>query len=329
MNKREKLLWLIVGSLALLLVGFIVIKILFLKPLQEIDRQTTLLREKLRLIHEEGRAFFSSEDYIKRTAQTTFGGNADVATARAGKMVTDLILRVGLPESEFARTPVGPRKMRGAQEVGWNIHGEGPLPKIIDLLFELEQCPQLHRLEGVVISAAEKPSRVKARFQFLTLVIDSAPEVARLDLKPKFTLADPERRAYDIIARRDLLRPYLKRSGPDRALAATDGDPLAAGRPELLKVVSLSDWQGAPEVHIMNLASMKLLRFKPGDELSGGQIVMVDYRARPMPGKPGLASYSRMILKIGADYWAVEHGQTLADKYKLGADALPSGLPKM
>jgi hypothetical protein len=33
---------------------------------------------------------------------------------------------------------------------------------------------------------------------------------------------------------------------------------------------------------------------------------MVDYRPLPMPGNEGLKSFSRVILKIGADYWAVE-----------------------
>jgi hypothetical protein len=109
----------------------------------------------------------------------------------------------------------------------------------------------------------------------------------------------------------------------------TNVDALAAARPEMLKVVSLTEWQGAPEVHILNLTSMKIHKFKPGDALSGGKIVMVDYRSRPRPGKPGLASYSRMILKIGFDYWAVDHGQTLAEKYQLGPDALPPDLPKL
>lgn len=329
MNKREKNLALIIGSLALLFLGFFGVKIVLFKPLQEIDRQTALLRDKLRQVNNERRNFFASEDYIKSVAQRTFGNNTDVATAQAGKMLTDLILRLGLAESEFTRTPSGPRKLRGAQEVGWNVQGEGPLPRIIDLLFELEQCPQVHRLENLVVSAGDKPGRTKVRFRFLTLVIDSAPEVAPLELKPKLTLASAGRRFYNTILKRDLLRPYVKRTGGAAPLVATDVEALAESRPEMLKVVSLSDWQGAPEAHIMNLASMKLHRFKPGDAFGGGQIVMVDYRAKPIPGKPDLTSYSRLILKIGSDYWAIEHGRTLAEKYQLTPDALPPGLPKM
>jgi hypothetical protein len=328
MNKREKILALAVGGLVLVFVAGFGIRYAFVKPLQNIDRQTALLRDKLRQIQEERRAFFTAEDQMKRLAQASFGTNADVVTAHAGKMLTDLILRLGLSESEFARTPVGPRKLRGAQEVGWNVQGEGPLPRIVDLLFELEQCPQIHRLENIVVSAGDKPGRAKIRLRFLTLVVDAAPDVVPLDLKPKLTLVSSQRRLYDAIVQRDLFRPYIPRNTPDSAVASTGGDVPGAVRPEMLKVVSLSEWQNAPEVHVMNLASRKLQILKPGDAWAEGHIAAVDYRARPMPGKPGLLSFARVILRIGPDFWAIEHGQTLADKYQLGADALPSELAK-
>jgi hypothetical protein len=329
MNRREKTLALLVGLMALVFAGYFGIKTLLLKPLQETDRQTQLLRDKFRQINDERRAFFAAEDFLKGMAKRTFGRDPDTATAQAGKLLTDLILRIGLRESEFTRLPVGPRKLKGAQEVGWNLQGEGPLPRIIDLLFLLEQAPQLHRIEGLVISAGDRSNWIKARFRYLTLVIDSAPEVAPAELAPKFTLASPERRHYDAIAQRDLLRPYVRRPdhpGPYRPSVVADQN---APRPEMLKVVSLSQWQGAPEAHIMDLVNMKVLTFKPGDTLLDGQIVMIDYRQMPMPGKPGLASFSRLILKIGSAYWAVEHGQTLADKYQLGPEALPQDLTKL
>ncbi|MBM3837737.1 MAG: hypothetical protein FJ398_07190 [Verrucomicrobia bacterium] len=329
MNQREKILALAVGGLILVFASALGIRYVFVKPLQNIDRQTALLREKLRQIKDERRAFFSAEDQMKRLAQASFGTNADVATAHAGKMLTDLILRLGLSESEFARTPVGPRKLRGAQEVGWNVQGEGPLPHIVDLLFELEQCPQIHRLENIVVSAGDKPGRAKIRLRFLTLVVDAAPDVVPLDLKPKLTLASSERRLYDTIVQRDLFRPYIRRSAPENAAASAGGDLPGAARPEMLKVVSLSEWRSTPEVHVMNLASHRLDILKPGDAWADGHIAAVDYRARPMPGKPGLLSFARVILKIGPDFWAVEHGQTLADKYQLNADALPSDLAKV
>ena len=39
-----------------------------------------------------------------------------------------------------------------------------------------------------------------------------------------------------------------------------------------------------------------------------------------------MLSYSRAVLKIGQDYYAVELGETLADKYKLTGQKIPPAL---
>jgi hypothetical protein len=41
-----------------------------------------------------------------------------------------------------------------------------------------------------------------------------------------------------------------------------------------------------------------------------------------------LKSFSRVILKIGTEYWAIERGKTLADKYRLAPEQLPEQLAK-
>jgi hypothetical protein len=127
------------------------------------------------------------------------------------------------------------------------------------------------------------------------------------------------------------LRAYVKRppapgtpanSGAAAALAAK---PLPG--PESLRVVSLSEWQGSPEIHVRDTVNERTLRYSPGDTLAGGVVVMVDYRALPMPGKEVLKSFSRVILKIDNEYWAIERGRTLAEKYKLTPDQLPDPMP--
>lgn len=53
---------------------------------------------------------------------------------------------------------------------------------------------------------------------------------------------------------------------------------------------------------------------------------MVDYRPMPLPGNAFLQSFSRVIIKIGSEYWAIDRGQTLADRRKLSTSELPSQL---
>jgi len=289
----------------------------------DLDQQNLALREKLRQTADERRAFFSAEDYVKGLGPVLFGTEADAAGAAAGKLLTDEIVHLGLQESQFSRSPVGPRKLRGAEEVGWSVQGEGPLSKMIDLLFVLEQTPQVHRLENLVLSAGDRPGHLRARFRYLTLVVDGAGPAGKTEPKAKFALDSPQRRSYDAIVQRDLLRPYLP----------TPPTPVAAGVLGLadlgldrVTVVSLSDWGGSPEIHVCDAATQRIFRLKQGDALAGGQIVMIDYRTLPLPGNPGMVSYSRVILKIANAYWAVEHGQTLATKYQLTPEQMPPGL---
>jgi len=67
---------------------------------------------------------------------------------------------------------------------------------------------------------------------------------------------------------------------------------------DTLRVVSLSEWKGEPEVHVRDSTNQKTLRYRPGDTLAGGTIVMIDYRPLPLPGNEAIKSFSRVILKM-------------------------------
>jgi hypothetical protein len=327
MNKRTRILLIAVGSLVLLLLLGLGAKMVFTKPLKEIEKRTAGLREKLGKIKGEQRLYFQEDDLMKNQAQRMFADDVDRASAKSGELLTKQILQSGLREADFSRIPVGVRKLRGAIELGWSVQGEGKLQNILDLLFLAQQSPYLHRVESLNLSPSETTGLVRVRFRFLTLVIDPAPVVDLAELQPKVMLDSPERRAFDLIAARDILRPHVKPS--ETAVSATRPQPSTSADPESLRVVSLSDWMGQPEIHLLDLEKKKTTRHRPGEALAGGTIVMVDYRAMPMPGHEGLQSFSRVILKIGADYWAVERGRTLAEKYKLTADKLPEKLVQL
>jgi hypothetical protein len=333
MSSHEKILAWLVGSLAGLLgLGFGA-QYVFVKPLNKIDKDIASTRAKLDKVKAERRACFAAEDQVKAFTQRSFATDVDEASAKSGESLTRHILMAGLQESDFTRLPVGPRRLRGASEIGWSVQGDGPLAHVVNLLFVLQESLRLHRIENLSVSPGDAPGKVTVRFRYLTLVMEPAPDVEPIALTPKFTLESPERRIYDGLVARDILRPYLRRVPPHtaRGLSAQPGAgtaPAAPPGPESLKVVSLSEWLGQPEVHVRDLANQKTLRYKPGDALGGGTIVCVDYRPLPLPGSAGLKSFSRVILKIGSEYWAIEPGRTLADKHKLSAEQLPEQLAK-
>ena len=334
MNKREKILAILVGGIVVVFAGGFGLRAIWMKPLKELDRKTSALREKLDKVRAERRAYFAAEDAVKKYTQREFSDEIDQASAKSGEMLTKTILQSGLPESEFSRLPVGPRKLAGANEIGWSVQGEGKLQRVIDLLFLLQESPFIHRVDGLVVSPGETPGYVRVRFRYLTLVMEPAPIVDPIDLKPKYTLESPERIIYNTIITRDILRPYVKRQpvpkpGSPSQPGASPATPGNSPGPESFRIVSLSEWMGEPEIHVRDLTNQRTLRYRPGDNLAGGAVVMVDYRRMPMPGSIGLESYSRVIVKIGSDFWAIEHGKTLAEKHKLATNDWPEQLAKL
>jgi len=338
MTAREKKLGLAVGLVILLFVLFLGLRALLVLPLKRIDRDITSARVSLKKLKDERRAYFAAEDALKGLVKKTFSPDPDIASARSGELLTRLILQAGLDEAQFSRLPLSPRYVRGggtgfrgAVELGWSVQGEGRLQDLVDLLYLLEASPFLHHIDNLYFAATSKEDRVKVRFRYLTLVITDAPEV-ELPAQPPPTpdLDTPERRRYALIVTRNLLRPFTPppptQEPPPQAPPPVE--PAAPG-PETFRVVSLSEWNGQPEIHVRDLTQNVTRRYRPGDELGGGVIAMVDYRALPMPGHPGLKSFSRVIIRIDDQYWAVERGGTLADKHLLPADQLPEQLSKL
>ena len=323
----------VLGSAALL-GGALGLRAFITKPLTDLDKRIGAARERLEKINTDRRNFFTAEDRLKSLAKLAFADTVDEASALSGEALTKQILQAGLNEANFTRLPVGPRKMRGASEIGWNVQGDGPLASVVNLLFMLEQSPFLLRLDGLVLSQGDAPGHVRVRFRSLTLVMDPAPEVKREPLLAKAGLQTDERRTFDGIVARDILRPYIKRlppppvKGTPGTPSSTPAFPPVPPGPETFRIVSLSEWQGQPEVHVRDLTSQKTARYKPGDALAGGTIALVDYRAMPLPGASGLQSFSRVIVRVKDEFYAIERGQTLADLRKMEAAQLPAGLAK-
>ena len=217
MKQREKLLAAIVGGIVgVIVLGFVVRAVVF-TPLKERDKRIAGARAALEKIRGERREYFAAEDVVKGFAQTTYSTNTDQALAKSGEMLTRLILQSGLRETDFSRSPFGPRRLHSALktfEIGWSVQGDGRLSDVVDLLFLAQESPYLHRVEGINLMPGDAPGMVRVRFRYLTLVIDPAPAVDFAELEHQHSLYSPQRKAYDEMVARDLLRPYIKRPPP-------------------------------------------------------------------------------------------------------------------
>jgi len=189
------------------------------------------------------------------------------------------------------------------------------------------------RVENITLLPVAGTAEIRIDFQFLSLVVGETKLANREQLKIREvrseTLLSKERTLFAAIAKRAFFLPYQKKQDPPPATPkpTPPSAPLPPG-PETYKIVSLSLWQGQPEIMVLDSNQNKTAIYKIGDDLAGGKIVMIDYRKMPFPKKPSLLSQSRVILAIGEDYWAIERGNTLADKHRLVPEQLPENLAK-
>ena len=81
MNRREKILALVVGGLAAVFIFGYGLRAAILKPLKDKDKLILATKEKLNKINAEKRQFFATEDRMKQLALETFGDTIDQASA--------------------------------------------------------------------------------------------------------------------------------------------------------------------------------------------------------------------------------------------------------
>ena len=122
---------------------------------------------------------------------------------------------------------------------------------------------------------------------------------------------------------RPLCRPPAARRPQRRSPRRREPSPPAESFFDRLVVTGLPSRNDKPEV-LLSMPGQDVRKvYKVGDKLRIGRIAMVDYRVLPMPDNPKVLSSSRLILKIGKDYWAVEAGQRLGQRRLLRPAELP------
>jgi len=339
MNPREKILAAVTGTAALLFIVYLAINNVFLMPAaQQFNRARDLMRQI-----ERARAEKAKEDIyqtrLKELAGRTYGTDPLRVSEQVRSRITELLGISGLSTERLTLKPVVGAQVQGVyKEVGWLVRVRGKLDQVVNFLYLVTREPHLHRLDNLVISPVRGSSEVEVQAKYGTLVLleETAKDLqvntvsADLDLS---VLETPDRDQYDLITTRALFRPYMpaRRPEPTRP-PPTPSAPSPPRPPEVptgrYRVVGLATFADEPDIYVRDSSSGNVVRYKPGDSLGGGTIVMVDYRPMPMPDKPEILSSSRVVLRVGSEYYAVELGTYLVQKYKLRDDQLPAGLSR-
>jgi len=351
MNKRQRTLLIAAGACAGLVLLYMIVNQLFLAPAADLDAQAAkLLTDANRLTAENAK----KDMYVAKLrsyASRTLGTNDLLVDQQVEEKLRHLVQRSGLdPQNLDIKSANIVRKKDAYREINRNVMVQGKLDRIVNFLYLLKCEPQLQKLSNVSIGPSKlRPGEIDLQLRYSTLVLDTPPGVTISTGSPPATqpadLNSDDRAVYNVIVARDVFRPYIPK--PETPVVAVTPTPVARTetptptppkyerRVHKLKVVDLSAYfADEPSVAVTDSATDQTRRYKLGEELSGGKIVMVDYRLLPVPQNPPnpnphgveVFSPSRAILQFEREYWAVELGQSIDERRKLKYEDLPDEL---
>jgi len=340
MTWREKTLVGVTGALVVAGLGFVLVKKSYIDALALWDDQRIQWSNDCAKLQRQNAQSESRALSLRTWAARTFDTDELRASAKLGAALLALVERAGLSPEKLSVQPVRGTQVKNAyREVGRAIRVRGGLKNIVDFLYLLDAEPHLHRLDQVAITPLLKSNEVDLQVRYVTPVIDLKPEdkiqTDQFATTAPARLDAAARKLYEPIASRDLFRPYIQRivvpppPAPPAAPVATYVKPPQATPPPSttaqshFRVVGLPDWTEKQEVFVADSATRQVRSYKPGDTLGGGVIMLVDYRPMPLLANPNILSPSRVILKIGPEYFAVELGQDLTEKRRLPDSMLP------
>jgi len=339
MTRREKILGGATGVLVVVSLGFVLVKNAYLGRLANYEADRVGFSKEcaeLQLKNAQGENRARS---LRSWVALTYDLDELRASAKLAATLIALVERAGLSPDRLSVQPVHGSRVKGVyRELGRAIRVRGELKNIIDFLYLLQTEPHLHRLDQVSITPVPKTNEVDLQVRYVTVVMDLKPGekmvTGQFPTTAPVKLDAAARKLYEPIAIRDLMRPYIQRRAtpprPTPVASAPPGQPSPPQpptptpvTPSRFRVVGLPDWADDQEVLVTDSATRQIRSYKAGDTLGGGIIACVDYRPMPSKANPKLLSPSRVILKVGPDYFAVELGENLADKRRLPNGMLP------
>lgn len=343
MKRRDKLILSVLIGVLVLAAGWQIVNLTVLKPLAKTQAGIDDRREQLDDLDMQNALAVRYRRQLQETAGHTFGSDPAAVQEAAKRRLRVVARAAGLgAEPEFSS--VSPQTVRRDEvfAVGWNVEVAGPLEQLINYLYLVRQEPFVHRLEGVSVERNPTGPGMRLGFEYRTLVLPNVDVDERpAEDAPIASLIEPTRQHYNLIAMRDVFRPFVPVPPPP---AATQ--PVAATQPAQqqqpttqpqqpplarFRVTGLSRLGPRPQdvrITIVDTQTNQQQEFSIGDRLQIGQIMAVDFSDAPIPGSEvegmgPLYSSSRLIVRVGSDFWAVELGQSLHEKRILTPEQLP------
>ncbi len=345
MKRRDKIIAITSGSIGGLLMLLLIVNGLVLSPLKRIEEQKRITQEKLDEYTVQKRQQDNARKRLMEVANRRVGDDELRVSETIRVRLDQLLHQCGLGNDRLSLKPMTGQRVSGAyREVGWVVRARGSLEQITDFFYLLSQQPFLLRVDDVSMQPVARSTDLDLEAKCSTIVLDLAKneKLAEVELGTgglDIPLESQERQRFAVITQRDLFRPYIPRPAepaPPQVVRAPEPPPAPpapappAPEPELamsrFKVVGLPTWNGEAEVLVRDLETGTTRSYRCGESLAGGTIAHVDYRPMPNPDNAALMVYSRVIVRVDSDYYAIDLGRTLAQRRRLKQDELPESL---
>ncbi len=337
MNSRERILASIVGVMIVGALGWVLVNRFFIQPIEEADEQILSLQSDLQ---EAMRVEASAPAYGKTLRDLKahlYGADERQVRERARARLDRMLLQCGLPVDMNDISGGIIERTGGDREVGWSIRTEGPLDRVFNFLYTVRNDPYAHRLRKVSINWVRRTNNFSLNVEYLTLVLRDAPDVDGEDMLPMVALDTPEHRHYLALVRRDLFRQFIQK--PQPRIVRTPTPPVRTTPPPTpppqnttttvkptFQLCALLRSPKGYDIWVKNSQEPSARLFLIGDQLAGGEIVMVEFKDRPDPRNPDRIRPSRVIIRAGDAYWAVDYQSRLDEKYRIVPERLPAAL---
>ncbi len=317
---------------------------LLLAPAREIERTTRKYRSQIAKLKSADDELLRHRRYLLGIAEKGFGDERDEVSLRMHSRLETLLIRSGLTKDSIRQ--LGASSRRGYVALSSQVSARGPLRRVVDFLYLLRAQPYVQRIDGLNVKWLEGSPDVSISLKYSTIIVRDERRRALAsgfdedaNAVPPGVLESPQRERFAVVSRRNVFLPYLqrppdpppvvRRDPPLKPEPRSDEPPPVPPRVDplsRLRVSDLSKWGDKQDIRVENRLTGEQRVYHPGDRLAGGVIAMVDVRKMPTAEDPLLMSPSRVVLQIAGDYWAVELGQTLAQKRRLRSGQLPPEL---
>src|SRR5262245_33542422 len=218
-NSRERLLALIVGSIAAVAVAFFIVSWLY----GRFDRRAkdiARLNSDIRKFEKQADQGLAASRKIAQYEQRSLPANPDIAKTRYQAWLVNEMEAAGLVEPDVrAQPPQGSAKDLFIRQF-FSVEANGTLPQVVELLHAFYRVDWLHRINEFKLRPVNDGKLLNLTMRIETLSLPKGASVDKLEARPGKRLALASRDAYyDAIVGRNFFgprnrEPKISVSGP-------------------------------------------------------------------------------------------------------------------